>query len=271
MAGLCTGCAGPISRRNVSGLCRPCSLSAMNSDPDFAARVSAGIQTAMKKDPAKREAKRQAMLRIRATPKARESRRRVAQSIELWRLGNAAQPPGSPSRVLAGARGSATKLAWCPPELRDEYRFLTKKVRLKAAEARRMIEQQHELDMARWRRNVLGVEPDTLSDAILFKKAPVVGIAYERAAIAIGNVLTLDMSDILGHNRASEIVRGRHCLMLALIRSGMQKTSVGRLLGRDHSTVIHGAAQAEKAITEGDSELQEALDCALGQLTKQAA
>lgn len=49
-------------------------------------------------------------------------------------------------------RASHARLAWCPPEYRDEYRRLTRKKQIPAAEARHLIEEMIATHAKRYRR-----------------------------------------------------------------------------------------------------------------------
>lgn len=51
----------------------------------------------------------------------------------------------------ANRRQSATRLAWCPPHLRDEYRRLTRQQRMKADEARAIVLKQAQIEDQRFR------------------------------------------------------------------------------------------------------------------------
>ncbi|SKB26974.1 hypothetical protein [Sphingopyxis flava] len=87
---------------------------------------------------------------IAENPEFAEKRRELGRMIGKTRLGVMNRPAGCPSRILAGRRSGATKLAWCPVEYRDDYRRLVKSQGLKAAEARKVIEDQIAADAARF-------------------------------------------------------------------------------------------------------------------------
>jgi len=53
-----------------------------------------------------------------------------------------AKAHGPEARSKAGRKTSETRLAWCPPEMRDEYRRLIRSKLIPAAEARRIIESE---------------------------------------------------------------------------------------------------------------------------------
>ncbi|GGJ39639.1 hypothetical protein CDQ92_13240 [Sphingopyxis bauzanensis] len=91
----CTTCGKPLSRRNVSGLCRRHALDLGNLPHNTVKRVGA--------------------------------LRRFAAD--------------NPDRVREYCtQASRSRLSWCPPEYRDEYRRLTRVKMLPAAESRKVIE-----------------------------------------------------------------------------------------------------------------------------------
>ena len=69
-------------------------------------------------------------------------------------------------RQKRGASVSATRMAWCPPELRDEYRDLVRRQRLPAAEARAIIEGQ----AARNAERAAKAEADRLASMTLLER-----------------------------------------------------------------------------------------------------
>lgn len=131
----CRVCSANLDRTNRSGYCKN----------HWRSRLIAA-------DPLEKERARAAANRNFQTPKAAAARREAAVRSQAWKAGLAAVTPEH--RKLAGARSRATKLAWCPPELRDTYVFLIRRRRFKAAEAREIVLRQHETDMARFRRRI---------------------------------------------------------------------------------------------------------------------
>lgn len=89
--------------------------------------------------------------RIATDPDFAAQRREMGRRTGLMKLGTAATPAGSPARVAAGKAVSATKLAWCPPEYRDEYKYLIRTKRIPAVEARQIILSTVKADAARYR------------------------------------------------------------------------------------------------------------------------
>lgn len=57
-------------------------------------------------------------------------------------------------------------------------------------------------------------------------------------------------SSVKGPSRFSEHVLARNQLMYDLRRVGLSSASIGRFLGKDHSTVLHGCAQHAKRLAK---------------------
>ena len=58
---------------------------------------------------------------------------------------------------------------------------------------------------------------------------------------------------IYGDNRTAFICRARFGLYMALHLRGASKSQIGRIMRRDHSTVIHGITRAETMMEEDAS------------------
>ena len=87
-----------------------------------------------------------------STPAATKARRERGIAMRLNELGTeAARDPAVNARKRE--RISATKMSWCPPELIEEARRL-RAMRFSAAEVKRIILDQHERDMARFRASI---------------------------------------------------------------------------------------------------------------------
>jgi len=63
-----------------------------------------------------------------------------------------------------------------------------------------------------------------------------------RAAAAFG----VDCATLCGAGRTMHVAQARQAVMYALRRRGRTTTAIGRLLGRDHQTVLYGARKAEE-------------------------
>lgn len=168
----CKDCGTGLGARNRSGFCRRCVGKANLSNPESARKIAEAHRRRMASPEVRAALSRKMRARLAADPELREgyvarmiaansspacdaARRRRWAAERPWEKGNAAQPAGSESRARAGRQISATRLAWCPPHLRQLYRELTQIKRLKASEARQVIEEQAEAEMARFRRKHL--------------------------------------------------------------------------------------------------------------------
>jgi len=126
---ICADCPATIKGKGKTGRCLSCSL-----------------RYTIKINPQLREAKRRAGRASAVADAAGRSAR--AKSIGLAAIGRAARTPESFAKL--GRNVSAARMAWCPPELRDQARYLTNTKRIPAADVRRMILEQHEADMKRF-------------------------------------------------------------------------------------------------------------------------
>lgn len=244
----CTDCGAELDKRgrSVTGRCRFCSSQIANRCPERRKRVSEGMKRWLALNPAEKDAHRKRLLASRSSEMATDGRRRAAIDNKIWLKGNESQPAGSPSRVRAGAKSRATKLSWCPPDLRDEYLFLIKVKRIKAAEARPMIEQQHELEMARWRRSVgaaaVNDELEKLATALRVRNMTPV----DRVMSAAAAIFDVTVADIRSPDRARHISIARYAVASALQRGGMSTPKIAAALGRnDHTAAIHLLRRAQ--------------------------
>jgi len=62
---------------------------------------------------------------------------------------------------------------------------------------------------------------------------------------AVATHFGLTRAELAGRSRERHVAGPRQVAMLLLCRAGYSKSAVGRLLGRDHSTVSTGAAMTE--------------------------
>lgn len=147
----CKTCAKLLSAANKIGYCRAHAAQAM-AGPEHAARVSAGLKRKLAQDPIYREQCKARALKNCASETLRTAAKEASKRSGAWRKALAAVTPEDYKR--GAARCAETKLAWCPPELRDAYRELMYRKKFKAAEARQIIMDQHEKDMAAFRRKL---------------------------------------------------------------------------------------------------------------------
>lgn len=147
----CATCGGPIWMGNKTGYCRKHVGAALSASPEHAAKISAGLRRKMALDPVYREECRERARKNCASPKLREAAAKAARTSGAWRKALEAATPES--YALGAKRSADTKLAWCPPELRDFYNDLKAKG-IRAPEAKRLTLEQHEAEMARFRRKL---------------------------------------------------------------------------------------------------------------------
>ena len=73
-------------------------------------------------------------------------------------------------------------------------------------------------------------------------------LARRRAAVSCDQLLAdrgLTLDELRSRDRSRELVEARQDVALALRRAGWTLTAIGKLLHRDHTTVIHGLRRAE--------------------------
>lgn len=138
----CISCDLPITKQSKTGRCRLCALALSNRSPEFQRRRRDAIVRRLS-DPVERQrAARQLYTNHMKAREDPEVDRRLRDNMARVRI-NMSDPEmrarfveGTPARIKKRVE---TIFAWCPPDLRDEYRRLRKKGRLKAAEAKRII------------------------------------------------------------------------------------------------------------------------------------
>lgn len=141
-------CGRPLGRQNQSGYCKHHAPQAMRS-PEHNARIKEGWRRKLLADPEFLDTLRKRLARARQSPKNAEANRRRIIETRLWERALAACTPEV--RAKAGRNRSASMLAWCPEELRDEYRALLRRNDMNAASAKAAILEQHEANMRRLR------------------------------------------------------------------------------------------------------------------------
>ena len=147
---VCIKCAGPVTTQSKSGACKRCSAS-VSASPEVAAKISASLKRYFT-DPEARQRAKETVIRNGQTEYAMKRRSEVAKRIGLSKMGLAAITPEIMRK--RAERQSAVALAHIPRELRDEYKRLRKVKKFTAAEAEKVIMDQHEADMARWRKEI---------------------------------------------------------------------------------------------------------------------
>ena len=69
----------------------------------------------------------------------------------------------------------------------------------------------------------------------------------ERIIALAADYLGIEWERISGRKRDQHIVEARHLLCYLLDRAGYTRAAIGRILGRDHSTIIHAIGRVERS------------------------
>lgn len=152
----CADCGAPrfSTKPKKTPYCRACVRAHNARSPSRRAKASASMKARLADPHVRAEHIERAAeglrRRIREDPAFAERRRAIGRRTGLLKRGMAQHPAGSPLRLANGRKSAATKLAWCPPEYRDEYRRLIKRQNIPAAEARPMIEDMIAADARRY-------------------------------------------------------------------------------------------------------------------------
>lgn len=72
----------------------------------------------------------------------------------------------------------------------------------------------------------------------------------ERVIGVVANYYGISVEDILGHRRHYRMALARHVIAYILHLDGAGPSEIGGLLGRDHSTVLHGIKRVTRLIKE---------------------
>jgi len=235
----CKTCGCALGPRNKSGYCRPHIAARNAADPVWRAKQADGVRRKLSHDPVYLDQKRAAARALSADPDIVERRTRRFRQDKVWEAGHrAALDPEV--RARAGRSISERRLGWCPVHLRAEYTDLIRRKRFTAAEARAMIEDQNELDMARWRRSI-GVADEKAEIATLAAAVRARNLTpFERAMQAAAAVFDVTEDQIMSRDRSRHISIARYSLAYTLQRSGMSTPKIAAALGRaDHTTAIH--------------------------------
>lgn len=138
----CKSCSAPISKQSKTGNCRLCALAISNASPEFQDRRREAIIRRLQDPQERARAARQLYENHMAARQDPEVDQRLRANMLRIRLDwtdpevRARFKAGTPARIQ---KRIETIFAWCPDDLRDEYRRLRKKSRLSAVEAKRII------------------------------------------------------------------------------------------------------------------------------------
>ncbi len=243
----CTTCGKQLGRKNKTGHCRLHASAAVAANPEWRAKQIAGIRRKHAHDPEFLAALR-ARARMQGTRMdTRQQRSERFKRERIWEIGaRAAQT--TEARAKAARSLSATRMAWCPPELLSQYRELTK-LGYNAPEARRLILEQHESDMTRFRAKLDPTGVSLPDNIVPIRPAPVIDPALSVAEQIIAIIawhFEVEPADIAGKSRRQEYARPRHAAVMALRSMGLSLNKIGAVLGgRDHSTILNSLARAE--------------------------
>jgi hypothetical protein len=229
----CAACSAPLDRRNTSGQCKR--HFAKTPSPETRAKISESRKRRFATDPAFKE-RQAAMARAAASsPRSRAAAVANLKRTRAWIAGNAAQPRGSESRQRAAKNAALTRLAWCPPHLLEQYRALMKKD-IKHAEAKRLILEQHEVEMRRFRRSI-GAEPPP--------PAPLgAGTKFIDRASAVA-AHSANVALLWTGCMDRPVVRARWAVFLALRRAGWNWTRISNETGMGRKSIKYGVEKAE--------------------------
>jgi hypothetical protein len=235
MSRLCRTCEKPLGPQNRSGYCKHHVSAVLAADPAWREKQRAAAKQSIYANPDRLAAMRRQMIANGKLPHAVEARRQSCIDRKLWEQGHEKLArDGSEARRRAGERGSATKLAAIPLHLRGQYRELTK-LGHRADDAKRMIIEQNELEMKRWRREITGETPPTTMVMIKPLPEPTGGDEIDR----VGAMLSVSREEILGRVRTPHLVDARAAIAVLLRGQGKPFAEIGSILGRDHSSVMH--------------------------------
>ena len=224
------GCDAVLSRRNRSGYCKR-HISAVNAArPEFAEKIRQGIKRKALLDPVFADGMRKRAIKLNKDPEIRARKTKRFIEMRIWEVGaiHAATPE---ARAKAGRARTETCFAWCPRELRQMYRDLTK-LGHRAPDAKRIVLEHHEAEMRKFRARLTGEHeplklrippPDKLGDVV-----EVVAIAMEVPA-----------NDLLSGSRLPDHVAARACAAQIMSRNGMTPQAIAAKLNRDRTSVLH--------------------------------
>lgn len=247
---VCRDCSGPVSRQSKTGRCAKCRNVWINNDPECQRRRVEGIRRGLMEHPERKAAARERIRAAGKLPHARKARSEAAKKARFWEKGNAALVGNTEAIARRAKAQSATKLAWCPAELRGEYRRLRRSKKLTAAEAREIILAQHATDMERFR-NRIAPPTELPIEAREPVKAPPIELpdnvspqTHIPAPIelihAIAREFGFTAADVLGKGRKTALSRCRQTVYTILRAKGNSYPRIAKWLNRDHSSVCYG-------------------------------
>jgi hypothetical protein len=143
-------CGASVCNKSKSGLCRPCFMVRLNGDPNKGAKIGAAVREWLK-DPANKArhtaGSRRAAITKRNDPELKARLAKIMrEKVQPISIATGANVRGRDYCAMSKLAVEA-RMAWCPPEYRDQYRAITAKG-IVAQEARRIIAAQIKADIA---------------------------------------------------------------------------------------------------------------------------
>lgn len=144
----CSDCGAALkpNPRRKGTRCKPCASRATTTSPAMREACSRAMRRRWA-DPNEAEVLRNAIRQGCSTPKEIERRRKDGRIPPACRI-KASEPE---TRRRAAFTYVQRRLDWLPLEYRDEYRRLTRGRKVRAAEARKLIEKQIRDDLKKYR------------------------------------------------------------------------------------------------------------------------
>lgn len=146
----CKTCDKPLAATTKGDYC----LKHINGSPEKRAKLSAALKRAHMCDPQLRVKARERQLKRVKLPGVKAAMAESCKRRRLWELGNAARTPEINKRHGKTWSERYGYASWCPPELIETAKWLRKMQRLSLGEVKVMIAEQHERDMARFRKGL---------------------------------------------------------------------------------------------------------------------
>ena len=163
----CAQCPEMIRRDNKSGLCSRCVKKSDSfrravsgaahrryQDPEQRQITGRGVRRANQADPTIRERKSAIMKEIAADPEWKARNAEQCRERRLWEIGVAARTPESDARAGRTFSKRHGIGSWCPPDYVKQAREL-RRANVPVEEVKRMIAEQQERDLQRFRRKAL--------------------------------------------------------------------------------------------------------------------
>lgn len=138
------GCGAAITTASKRGWCRSCAAKNMTADPANNARRAARIAEYYAQ-PGVKEARARRLAEFNRNQPPEHKQKMAALASARWsetigRPDVMARSCSTEAKKRAAIARSEKRLAWCPPELRESFRYLMVSLRYREADARKIIE-----------------------------------------------------------------------------------------------------------------------------------